>query len=1449
MKGNPYIGPRPFERQDFYNFYGRAREARDLLSLILANRVVLFYAQSGAGKTSLLNAQIIPDLEERGFNVLPVTRVGSDLPPGIDPKSVKNIFVFSVLMGLAGKDIPATELTQETLLRFLRMRKLMGVAVETQTTESSEDATLLVTGPQRPPILILDQFEEILTTHRDHWQAAQGFFEQLAEALRGLPELGVALAMREDHVAGLDPYAVLLPKRLKARYRMGLLAAEGALEAVVKPASRAGAPFAPGVAEKLVDDLRRIRALPSTVAEGEAGDGGAVLGPNVEPVQLQVVCNRLWENLPDDLDHDIGWEEVEKYGNIDRALTEFYESAIAHAYQVCKKLTDCPINEHQLREWFGKQMITPAQTRGLALRGEQDTAGLPNQVVGVLENQHLIRADARGGTLWYELVHDRLVEPILQSNREWEAARQTPLRLAAQHWCETQSDGLLYRDKALKDGLAWVQAHPDDVESCETDFLEASQRAEQRRFRRRRLYVTGAIVSAVVLIVMIVLALSAVQGQRNAQAAERGARAAEAVAVARSTEAIAQRQVAETAQAIAEAQRQVAVTSRADAVAQQTVAVAERNRAEDQARIAFARELAAQALRSAAEKQTDLGLLLSLEANRFANAIWARDNLLGVFQTNPNLITHLHGHTDSVWSVAFSSDGKMLASGSADGTIRLWNVATHQPLGEALSDHTGDVYSVAFSPDGKVLAWGTAYGTITLLNVATRRPLGQPLTGHARAVNSVAFSPDGKTLASGSLDATIRLWDVTSGLPLGQPLAGHTSDVYSVAFSSDGKTLASGSADGTIRLWDVATRRQIGQPLTGHTGSVWSVSFSPTPLGGGTGSKVLASGSSDATIRLWDVATGKPLNQPITGHRGPVWSVTFSPDGMALASGSSDGTARLWDVTTGKPLGQPFTSPAGQVNSVAFSPNGQILASAGKDGIIRLWNIATRPLLGQPITGITGQVNSVAFSPDSKTLVSGGTNGSLLLWDVTTQQPLGQPLTDTSNVTSVAFSPDGKVLASGNVSGTIRLWDVSTALNTSVATRQPLGELVADHTGDVYSVAFSPAPPGGGTGDKVLASGSADGTIHLWDVATRQPLGLPITATGDVYSVAFSPSGKVLASGGKDGAISLWDVETRQPLGQPLTGHAGDVTSLAFSPVGQVLASGGKDGVIRLWDVATRQPLGLPLTGHTDAVNSVAFSPDGKMLASGSSDSTIRLWDVEAHQSIGQPLIGSTGHVTSVAFSPDGKRLASGSDSDPTIILWDVNPESWQALACWMTNRDLTLAEWNQYFRDRPNESYRKTCEQAILAFKPTPISTPVTPTPTPTGLPAALATAPVRPLATPTPGVNLIGPIGSGEFQAAWTGTGNCTMQERQDANGARYWFWEADFYVEVHGGNAGYTISSSQCRWDSILQKYVCRWGAREDGIVIQNVTVSCPGCKPVALPFFQSASRGRGNVCELK
>lgn len=464
MENNPYLGPRPYERADRQHFYGRSRETRDLLALILSERAVLFYAPSGAGKTSLLNAQIIPGLENEGFNVFPTVRIGCDLPPTVDPATVGNNFVFNALMALAGGGTPPECLCGRTLSSFL--------------TENNETAGEDMFLGARPPLVIFDQFEELFTTHQERGADVRDFFQQVTAALEELPELGVVFVLHEDHVAALDPHTILFPNRLRARFRMERLDVDGAREAVRRPAEAAGCPFAPGVAEQLVDDLRQVklqRPLGATAPWGVAE--GSFLGPYVEPVQLQVVCHRLWESLPTQSGRVIQWEDIRRYGSLDRALTEFYESVLEQVQQ------ETQASERRLRRWFGEQLITPLKTRSAVLNGPEETAGLPNAVVMALERHHLIRADVRAGGRWYELVHDRLVDPILLSNQEWDTARQTPLRTAARQWSETHNSKLLYHDQALEEALAWAAANPDDVESYEQEFLETARRAEKGRTR------------------------------------------------------------------------------------------------------------------------------------------------------------------------------------------------------------------------------------------------------------------------------------------------------------------------------------------------------------------------------------------------------------------------------------------------------------------------------------------------------------------------------------------------------------------------------------------------------------------------------------------------------------------------------------------------------------------------------------------------------------------------------------------------------------------------------------------------------------------------------------------------------------------------------------------------------------------------------------------------------
>jgi uncharacterized protein with WD repeat len=289
----------------------------------------------------------------------------------------------------------------------------------------------------------------------------------------------------------------------------------------------------------------------------------------------------------------------------------------------------------------------------------------------------------------------------------------------------------------------------------------------------------------------------------------------------------------------------------------------------------------------------------------------------------------LKGHRGSVMAVAFSPDGKVLASGSRDKTVKLWDTATGD-LKRTLTEHTADVYDVTFSPKGDLLASGSKDKTVKLWDARTGKVV-RTLEGHTDIVRSVAFAPDQKTLASASVDLTVRLWDVETG-KLKQTLEGHTKRVKSIAYSPDGSILASASSDQTIRLWDARTGKVV-RTLEGHTGDLECVAFSPD-------GKLLASSSHDTTVRLWDVETGK-VRRTLEGHRAEVDSVTFSPDGKTVASGCKDLSIKFWDPQTGA-LRQTLTGPKNRLESLAFSPDGTTLASGsgGPESLVWLWPIA-----------------------------------------------------------------------------------------------------------------------------------------------------------------------------------------------------------------------------------------------------------------------------------------------------------------------------------------------------------------------------------------------------------------------------------------------------------------------------------------------------------------------------
>ena len=914
--------------------------------------------------------------------------------------------------------------------------------------------------------------------------------------------------------------------------------------------------------------------------------------------------------------------EQAKGGMIALSLSDYFEQGginqalERHANASLEKLTD---QEKELAHNVFSGLIEighgTQDTRRTALSNELIPAGARGEavksVMQKLASARLITTDEATVTISHEKLIDAWpwLKKLVDENRDV-IALQNQIATDAKEWEEHKRDtSYLYSGARLVNANEQLKVNKLVLSGTALQYV----RAGQARQHRNRLALISAISTVIALLILAVIVFSN-QSTKNAKLAED---------------------------------------------------------AQKQAQISHANELSAQAV-ALRNQDFQLSLLLSIEAYNHSITTQSKGTLMDNAQSHPLIKAILSGHDTQVEGIAFSPDGKMLASISEDSTIILWNTETGMPIGQPLTGYTG-MYSIAFSPDGTTLA-SSSNDTTVFWDVTTGKPKGQPFIrdNGSSASTGIAFSPDGKVVAIGNGSNTVLL-DVATGKLIGKLPS--STNVWAVAFSPDGKMLAVG--EGGTTLWDITTQKPIKK--LGGSDSIRSVAFSPD-------GKTLASGGEDNnnTVRLWDVTSGNAIGQPLEGHKSTVDSVVFSPDGKTLASGSRDTTIILWNVATGKPIGQPLEGHSGGVSSVAFSPDGKTLASGSSDKNIILWDVSmlsdektsVNNPLAQPLTGNFTALGKIEFSPNGKILTVGDCNVSTSLpaycstadeyvsWDLASSKKLVYKPTQLDGISDIAYSPDSKILATVDckkeddyhcVPGEITLWDT--------ATGKPLDHLL-EQLDEISQIVFSP------DGNILAAAGCSkkesnactQGEVTLWDMATGKPSDHQLDLSF-VSNIVFSPDSKVLATAGckKDeqnncvqGEVVLWNVITGKTIGH-VQGYTDHDIYLAFSPDSKVLASAGcnqgqnyncDQNKVNFWDVQKQKPIDLPPSETPYFLDRKATSPDGKTLAFAGcksvffdcAEGVITLWNIETGQPLGQ-YISHTNFIRDIAFSPDGKSL------------------------------------------------------------------------------------------------------------------------------------------------------------------------------------------------------------------
>ncbi len=863
IKDNPYRGLSAFREQDAANFFGREREVEELLIALENNNFVSLIAASGCGKTSLINAGLIPRLRQNDSLII------VQCSPQHNPF---NELVYALVNQLNPNEI---EDKVEECNTFV-------AGIKNGSLKLSHLIQRVIT-PKKRLLLIIDNFEQLYYLNPDP-ELQHSFVDSLLDIDKTIIPVTLLISIRTDFLKKALEYGPLsLEFDSNPSKILTPIAEDHQLRQVIEtPAHNLGVKFTLELTDRLLREIKQNKLGLSeiefalTMLWHQQSDH-LLTQANYEAMNCINQClsknaNKIYDSF----------ETLREQKKVRRLFIQLIIPGIA-TEDACEILTRDQINDE---DW--EQVVKPLADANLL----------------VIENKESI------GQETISLVHDNLIShwPTLKQwvdeERQFYLWRET-LEQAIEFWQQSRKKQIgLLRGAQLAAAEEYLKREGDRLTSAERIFIKKSLNVRaQAELKIKDSKLRNAKHGMAFLFVLLIIILGLWSGsyQKTSKI------------VAEKQKFIEEIKDLKTRLANATQEQQNAKELRKHAQAlqlsSQAVLIA-KSRTVTKDELERALLLAVQSLRifNSDETQQNLnyvlnklsplehtfkghrGSVLSLafspDSNLLASA--SRDATVKIWDLNTQKqIGKLTGHRKAVLSVALSPNGKIIATGSEDSTIIFWDATTFKSIGPSLRSHDFKVWSLAFSPNGKYLASGSYDTNIIIWNVETMAELGK-FTQHKKTVKSLAFSPDSKKLVSASDDKTLRLWDIENLQPIGEPMRKHLKVVNGVAFSPDGKIIASASDDQTIILWDAETRKPIGEPIKGHKSWVRSVAFSPD-------GKMLASASYDKTVRFLDVKTRLPAAKPLTG-RSAALSVAFSPDNNKIAVGSKDNRVRVWNL-------------------------------------------------------------------------------------------------------------------------------------------------------------------------------------------------------------------------------------------------------------------------------------------------------------------------------------------------------------------------------------------------------------------------------------------------------------------------------------------------------------------------------------------------------------------------